>query len=338
MASANYSISGNSVEVWLDGLAISDANGNKIQWTRRVEWTLYNVSSGNSRQADYTVDISPGNTKGGYYTFKNVADGTYQASARVLNVSAGDYVTTLPSGIFTVPSGGSSGGGAPSNIVCDYQIRTGSRVVTVYLNGTNIKGYTVTIQLAYSDGTAVTRIDNIPITSNSFSTTITAANYSANGLSVVFDLGGKYGQAFFFPIYLDSGDDDDDEPEYFEWSSAVKPGSAIKNVLHDEWNDFIDKIVELLGGNLYVPLNTAIYGYSATDTYNTMLQDCYMKNYDSTLQGYPLTAKMFNVARFIIGSFVDGGTGMDDKISRQSKVLASDFITLENCLKTWQDQ
>ena len=123
---------------------------------------------------------------------------------------------------------------------------------------------------------------------------------------------------------------------YFEWSSGVAQGKAIKNVSHTEWDNFIDKIIEVLTdkGMLNQPLTSSKYGYATGTTYRTMLNDCYM-TYDSTLDGYPLTAKKFNVARFIIGSFVS--TGISDKTSRSSEVLASDFITLENCLKTIQD-
>lgn len=125
------------------------------------------------------------------------------------------------------------------------------------------------------------------------------------------------------------------DAEYFEWSSAVAQGLPVKNVSHTEWDNFIDKIIEVLTEKRVQnqPITEAKYGYSADTTYKTMLQDCYLE-YDSDLQGYPLTAKKFNVARFIIGSFVS--TGISDKTSKTSKVLASDLIKLETCLKTWQ--
>lgn len=112
MASANYYTSGGTVEVWLEGLATHD-NGVAIQWTRRVNWTLTNVTTGNGRQADYYVDISPGNVEGGDYTFQNIPSGTYNASARITDAATGKYVTTLSTGSFTVSgSGGDSGGGS----------------------------------------------------------------------------------------------------------------------------------------------------------------------------------------------------------------------------------
>lgn len=125
--------------------------------------------------------------------------------------------------------------------------------------------------------------------------------------------------------------------DYFEWSSAVAQGLPIKNVSHEEWDSFIDKIIEVLTSNgiLNLPIPEEKYGYEAGTTFHTMLKDCYMA-YNIDYLGYPLWAKQFNVARFIIGSYVS--TGIGDKISRSSKVLASDFKTLENCLKIWQDQ
>ena len=125
--------------------------------------------------------------------------------------------------------------------------------------------------------------------------------------------------------------------DYFEWSSAVAQGLPVKNVSHTEWDSFIDKIKAVLAAKnrLEQYITEEKYGYAVGTTYNTMLNDCYLRNsYDTTLQGYPLTAKKFNVARFIIGSHVS--TGISDKTSKTSQVLASDFITLENCLKTWQ--
>lgn len=122
---------------------------------------------------------------------------------------------------------------------------------------------------------------------------------------------------------------------YFKWSSAVAQGLPVKNVSHTEWDSFIDKIIEVITakGNHNQPISEAKYGYPVGTTYLTMLRDCYL-TYDTNLQGYPLTAKKFNVARFIIGSNVS--TGISDKTSKTSQVLASDLIKLENCLKTWQ--
>lgn len=126
-----------------------------------------------------------------------------------------------------------------------------------------------------------------------------------------------------------------EESDYFEWSSSVAQGLPIKNVSHTEWDNFIDKIIDVLTdkGLQNTPITAEKYGYSIGTTYLTMLKDCYM-TYDSDLEGYPLTAKMFNIARFIIGSNVS--TGISDKTSKTSKVLASEFITLANCLKSWQ--
>ena len=127
--------------------------------------------------------------------------------------------------------------------------------------------------------------------------------------------------------------------DYFEWSSAVAQGLPVKNVSHTEWDSFIDKIKEVLTAKNIInqPLTSAKYGYAVGTTLKTMLNDCYL-TYDTDLQGYPLTAKKFNVARFIIGSYAPGGSGIaEDKVSNTSKVLASDFIKLENSLKAWQD-
>ena len=128
--------------------------------------------------------------------------------------------------------------------------------------------------------------------------------------------------------------------EYFEWSSGVAKGKAIKDVLHTEWDNFIDKIIEVFTDKKIIgtQISSELYGYAIGTTFRTMLNGCYLE-YDVDLQGYPLTAKKFNVARFLIGSNLpDGGTtGIHDKTSMSSKVLASDFITLENCLKTIQD-
>lgn len=128
---------------------------------------------------------------------------------------------------------------------------------------------------------------------------------------------------------------DDTTTEYFEWSSAVAQGLPIKNVSYTEWNAFIGKIIEVLTDKKIQnqPITELKYGYAIGTTYSTMLNDCYL-TYDTELQGYPLTAQKFNIARFIIGSFVS--TGIGDKTSETSKVLAADLITLEECLKTWQ--
>lgn len=232
-----------------------------------------------------------------------------------------------------VSIGGGGGGSAPQYEVT-YQTTPGSRVITVNIVGTNIKGYTLTLGVGYSYG-GLTRIDDIVITSNNFSTTITAENYYANGLSVVFDAGGTYAKAYQFGFELY----EDEEPDYFEWSSAVAQGLPVKNVSHTEWDNFIAKIIEILTdkGIQNQPITSEKYGYPIGTTYLTMLQDCYLK-YDSDLGGYPLTAKKFNVARFIIGSTAPNGSGIsDDKTSRTSKVLASDFMKLENALKELQD-
>ena len=127
------------------------------------------------------------------------------------------------------------------------------------------------------------------------------------------------------------------ESDYFEWSSAVAQGLPVKNVSHTEWDNFIDKIIEVLTdkGMLNQPLTSEVYGYLTGTTYRTMLNDCYL-TYNSDLEGYPLTAKKFNVARFIIGSHVSTNLDEPEKISKTSKVLAEDFIKLENCLKAWQ--
>jgi hypothetical protein len=126
-----------------------------------------------------------------------------------------------------------------------------------------------------------------------------------------------------------------EESEYFEWSSAVAHGLPTRNVSHTEWDNFIDKIIEVLTDKKTIDtvITSEVYGYEVGKTYRDMLQDCYL-TYDTELQGYPLTAQKFNVARFIIGSHIS--TGISDKVSKKSKVLASDFITLENCLKTMQ--
>lgn len=308
---------------------------------------VYSQTSRKTYQYDYGTGQHSlsGFTDGDYLEFTAVPANGYEFSRWIYHIGSPTataqynysqtfkYYGSTGNDIYIAAEGSSGGStGTPSVTSVTHQTKSGSRVITVNLVGTNIKGYTVTLGLSYTDGTAMTIISKIPITSNSFSTTITAESYATSMLSVVFDPGGTYAKAYYLQVELDGGGD---EPEYFEWSSAVAKGLPIKNVSHTEWDNFIDKIVELLGGNLYVPLGEAKYGYSASTTYFTMLQDCYA-DYDSSYQGYPLTAKMFNVARFIIGSFVS--TGISDKTSRTSKVLASDFITLENCLKTWQDQ
>lgn len=127
------------------------------------------------------------------------------------------------------------------------------------------------------------------------------------------------------------------DENYFEWSSAVYSGGVVKNVSHTEWDNFIDKIKEVLTdkGILNQAITAEKYGYAIGTTYNTMLNDCYLE-YDSDLQGYPLTAQQFNVARFIIGSHVSTNLDEPEKISRQSEVLAADFFKLSQALRTWQ--
>lgn len=128
-------------------------------------------------------------------------------------------------------------------------------------------------------------------------------------------------------------------PTYFQWSSAVAQGLPVKNVSHTEWDNFIDKIIEVLTAKKIInqPITSEQYGYPIGTTFRTMLQDCYLA-YDADFGGYPLTAQKFNVARFLIGSNLPAGgtTGINDKTSRTSKVLAADLITLANCLRTIQ--
>ena len=264
------------------------------------------------------------------YTFKQwiYHIGSPSATAQYSTSNPFKYYGSTGNDIYIAAEGVSSGGTAkPSVSSCTCQ--TSGRNVTVKLVGTNLIGYTVTLGLSYTDGTSMTIKSKIPITSNTFSTTITAVSSATDKLSVVFDPGGTYAKTYYFDIELA------DEEEYFKWSSSVAKGLPIKNVSHDEWDSFIDKIIEVLTkkGILNQPIGQSKYGYSSGTTYNTMLQDCYMQ-YDTTLKGYPLTAQQFNIARFIIGSNVS--TGISDKTSKTSKVIASEFITLANCLKTWQ--
>ena len=232
--------------------------------------------------------------------------------------------------IYIAAEGSSTGGGAPVIESCTFQTTPGSRVITVNIVGRNIIGYTLTLGVGYTYG-GQTRVDGIVITSNNFSTTITAESYYANGLDVVFDAGGTYKKVYNFYLELE-------EKDYFEWSSAVAQGLPVKNVSHTEWDNFIAQITEVLTvkGIQNQPMTAEKYGYPIGTTYLTMLQDCYLE-YDSDLKGYPLTAKKFNVARFIIGSNAPGGSGItSDMTSKTSKVLASDLIKLANSLKTWQ--
>lgn len=239
--------------------------------------------------------------------------------------------------IYIAAEGSSTGGGGGTGTpqVLSYsatQISSGSPELLVTLSGRNIAGYTVTLGLSYYDGTSMTILTRLPITSDTFTTTIVAESFDTDTLSIVFDPGGTYKAAYYLDIRLESASD------YFEWSSAVAQGLPVKNVSHTEWDNFIAQIIEVLTAKRIQnqPMTAEKYGYPIGTTYLTMLQDCYLE-YDSDLKGYPLTAKKFNVARFIIGSNAPGGSGItSDMTSKTSKVLASDLIKLANSLKTWQ--
>ncbi len=172
-----------------------------------------------------------------------------------------------------------------------------------------------------------------PVSENiGFSNFTNSYNVVAGQVYYVWVAPNSANKGYTFTLNISSAEETID---YFEWSSAVAQGLPVKNVSHTEWDSFIDKIIEVITakGNHNQPITEAKYGYPVGTTYLTMLRDCYL-TYDTNLQGYPLTAKKFNVARFIIGSNVS--TGISDKTSKTSKVLASDLIKLENCLKTWQ--
>ena len=290
---------------------------------------------------------------GSYVEFEAVPASGYEFSRWIYHIGSPtattEYSTSNPfkyygsegNDLYIAAEGTATGSsGVPNVSDCSFQTTPGSRVITVSLVGYNLIGYTVTLGLSYTDGTSMTIIQKIPITSNSFSTTITAASYATATLSVVFDPGGAYAKSYNFPRINLGGGGDEDKPDYFAWSSAVAQGLPVRNVSHYEWDDFIDKIIEVLR---YKKINnTSItsskYGYPPGTTYQTMLEDCFT-SYDYDFDGYPLTAQMFNVARFIIGSNVDGGSGITkDMISYTSQVLASDFIKLETRLNDWIDQ
>lgn len=319
-----------SVTLILRGLDTSWTLG-----TRTVNWYLGSANGGIPTSSAYyksqSTTLSNGVSEGGTVTFNGLSASTeygiycevYHNSTRLANLQG--YVTTDAGGSTAVPK---------ITSYSAYQISSGSMDIEVSLVGTNLIGYTVTLGLSYFDGTSMTTRTKVPITSDNFKTIITAESFDTDTLSIVFDPGGTYKKAYYIEIYMESVPDDTD---YFEWSSAVAQGLPIKNVSHNEWNNFIDKIIEILTDKKIqnFPISEGVYGYSAGTSYLTMLKDCYL-TYDSNYSGYPLTAKKFNVARYIIGSNVS--TGISDKTSKTSKVLASDFIKLENCLKTWQDK
>ena len=305
--------------------------------TRTVYWYLGSPNGGIPTASAYshkgTTSINGAPSTGGQITFYNLEpSSTYQIYCAIYHTSISRLLAELY-GSFTTDKASSSGG-VPDVASITYETTPGSREIVVIIEGENITGYTLTLNLSYSDGTSRTSKE-VQITSDYFSTTITASGYATNRLAVGFDVGGDYAYVRTFDVTLEQGEDGD----YFEWSSAVKKGSPIKNVSHTEWDDFIDKIKEVLTdkGKISQPLTSEKYGYAVGTTYKTMLNDCYM-SYDTSLSGYPLTAKKFNVARFIIGSNLPNGgtTGMGDKEAKSSKVLASDFITLANCLKEIQ--
>ena len=316
--------------------------------TTKVSYPAQNVT--------YEYDYGTGQhdlggfTDGDYIQFTAVPANGYKFTQWIYHIGSPtaetQYSTSNPfkyygstgNDIYIAAEGVASGStGKPTVTSVTYHTTKGSLDVTVKIVGTNIRGYTVTLGLSYNDGTSMTIRSKIPITSNSFSTTITAASYDTQTLSVVFDPGGTYAKSYLFSdIVLEQGEDVGD---YFEWSNAVAKGLPIKNVSHNEWDNFIDKIKDILtdNGKINHPLTAAKYGYAVGTTYKTMLNDCYLE-YDSDFGGYPLYAQQFNVARFIIGSNLPNGgtTGISDKTAGVSKVLASDFITLETCLREWQ--
>ena len=210
MASVNYYIDGNNVELWLDGLSIYDADGYEIQWTRRVNWTLYNVSTGNSRQADSYVDISPGNTKGGYYTFSSIPKGTFQATVSITNAETGAYVTSLASEMFSVgDSGGESGGESGewslvSNSIGLLGDDETEKEIEFTLNQQHMCRYAVTFN--YSGIAKVYSLGSVDVigymgTSSSFD----YIKGEPTSYSVFDDESSAYGNNFSFSLYVQKG-------------------------------------------------------------------------------------------------------------------------------------
>ena len=363
MASVSvYNIGSTSFSVKLTGLQ-------DVAYRRSCYWVAYDLTLGGNSTTGGTITIAAHKSEGGNYTFTGMSPGhEYQVNCRVENADTGDYLTSLASNNFstTGSSGGDGGDGGdtPTEWTSpryNLSYPDGTQVFTIYVG--LMECYC--IRLLFANTGKFTISSNTAPTGNKFSvyfgttsgfdsTTGKPRDYDAwlsNNYSfektLTYNDTSQYMYVWIAPsratdiignLTITVEPPEATTPTYFQWSSAVAQGLPVKNVSHTEWDSFIDKIKEVLTAKSIInqPLTTAKYGYAVGTTLKTMLNDCYL-TYDTELQGYPLTAKKFNVARFIIGSYAPGGSGIaEDKVSETSKVLASDFIKLENSLKAWQ--
>lgn len=123
----------------------------------------------------------------------------------------------------------------------------------------------------------------------------------------------------------------------FNFSSLLSKGLHTNGVSHAEWNNFCDKVIEVLTlKNIQnTPLATTQYGYPVGTSYITMVSE--QKINSSEITDRKILAKRFNVIRFIIGSEFQS-TGIENKTSGQSPVIASEFHYLADLLNTWAKQ
>ncbi len=125
--------------------------------------------------------------------------------------------------------------------------------------------------------------------------------------------------------------EEDNKPSQWTWV-GVTQGATVKNVSYTHWNDFITRIGEWLTYKKWgtTVIGSTQYGYSGTTTYTVLLEGAKMTDTES---GRTLTAKRFNIARYVIGSMSANGTGLSD-FSLGDEVKASYFHTLADVMNT----
>lgn len=125
---------------------------------------------------------------------------------------------------------------------------------------------------------------------------------------------------------------EEEKPNDFEWSKALRADLPVSGILYTEWNLFVDKVIEVLEYKKEnnTPIGSPHYGYPATTSYSELAEKAKMTATDKIM-----TAKRFNIIRFCIGSH--NSTGLTDKVAMLDFVIAAEFIILANKINEWID-
>lgn len=121
-------------------------------------------------------------------------------------------------------------------------------------------------------------------------------------------------------------------PSPFYWrdyTAYMQEGGVITYTPHEAWNALISNIKEMIaftGNNGNISHDSALYGPAVGKTYTQACDYALIDSTDKTVYAYK-----FNIANHIISNLGEG-TGVVSKTSRNSKVYASDFISLQDTI------